>query len=132
MTVKTPTTMQQRYIDVFAGNHTEACRLAGYKNPERQGYVNSRLPHLQDAIRARENARKNSKDGIAKRNERQAFWSKMMRDEASAAGNRLKASELLGRSEGDFLDRVEQTGSQSVAITIISAIPEPEPNPEND
>jgi len=39
------------------------------------------------------------------RTERKKFWSDIM-DTAEKTGDRLKASELLGRSEADFTDKI--------------------------
>lgn len=39
------------------------------------------------------------------RDERKQFWSEMM-DTADRSSDRLKASELLGRSEADFTDKI--------------------------
>ena len=57
------------------------------------------------AIREREGARTGKL--IADREARQMFWTETMLDGGAAMRDRLKASELLGKSEGDFLDRVE-------------------------
>ena len=119
------TLFQQRYVDAFAGNHLAACRKAGYKNPEASAKKNSQMDYLQAAIQAREAANPQNQKAIASKQDRQKFWTDFMNDEQQAPSTRLKASELLGRSEADFLDRVQQTGSQSVLIRIISNIPEP-------
>jgi len=42
---------------------------------------------------------------IATRRERQVFWTQLMMDDLEKATDRLKASELLGRSETDFVER---------------------------
>ena len=57
------------------------------------------------AIKARQDTE--SRDRIATRQDRQRFWTDTMQDGALDMKDRLKASELLGKSEGDFLDRVE-------------------------
>ena len=56
---------------------------------------------VQQAILAR------NKDNklIADRRERQEFWSSVMRGE-KASKEQLQASELLGKSEADFMDKV--------------------------
>lgn len=126
------TAKQERYKNAFNGNHVEACRSAGYKNPAAAAKRNTQIPHLQDAIRRREEKRPETQKAIATREHRQKFWADMMQDQSEAAGNRLKASELLGRSNADFLDRVHQTGSQTVTIRIIASIPEPDALPEPD
>ena len=110
MSINKPLTpLQERYIRLFDGNHTEACRKAGYKNPVAAASRNASLPHLQQAIRARENNNHYRKKGIATRKERQKFWTDTMLDENEAVSNRLRASELLGKSEADFIERVEHS-----------------------
>ena len=46
---------------------------------------------------------------IATREERQSFWTSVIRDGDEDMRNRLKASELLGRSQTDFVERVDAT-----------------------
>ena len=46
---------------------------------------------------------------IADMKEIKEFWSNMLRNTESKDGDRLKASELLGKTYGAFLDRVENT-----------------------
>lgn len=47
--------------------------------------------------------------GIATRKERQEFWTTIMRDPGEELEVRLKASEMLAKSEGDFLVRIDAT-----------------------
>ncbi len=47
---------------------------------------------------------------VANREERQAFWTSILRDESRPMSERLRASELLARSEADFVTRVESKG----------------------
>lgn len=46
-------------------------------------------------------------ENIARVEERRAFWTNVMRDPKNAINARLKASELLGKSDGDFIDKKE-------------------------
>jgi hypothetical protein len=46
---------------------------------------------------------------IANRSERQQFWSKVVDDSDASMPDRLRASELLGRSEADFTDNIANT-----------------------
>lgn len=41
-------------------------------------------------------------DKIASAQERQEFWTEIMRSEGESVINRIKASELLGKVQGDF------------------------------
>jgi hypothetical protein len=42
-----------------------------------------------------------------------------MHNEQANMTDRIKASELLGKSEGDFLDRIEHTGQTQSIIQIV-------------
>jgi phage terminase small subunit len=77
------------------------------------------------------------KGHIATRKERQIFWTQMMMDEEEKASDRLKASELLGRSEVDFVEKKEVDFGNKLAVihTLevrlmleeITGVPLPEP-----
>lgn len=113
----------QRFIDLYEGNATDAARKAGYKNPRASGHENLTKPNILAAIKEREKER--MLEGILTREERQIFWSKVVKGEENdqvviGRGDdravvdikpklidRLKASELLGRSEADFTDNVK-------------------------
>ena len=51
------------------------------------------------------------KSTIMSREARQEFWTATIADTEHPIQARLKASELLGRSEGDFLERVESVST---------------------
>ena len=108
-----PSVKEQSTVDliarIFCGegnrNKTQTLVLAGYK----QGYANGRghvpvfgnvrvikaIAKLDDQTRA---------ESIANRQQRQEFWSRMMQN-AQHDPDKLRASELLGRSEADFIER---------------------------
>ena len=55
---------------------------------------------------------------IADRDERLRMWSEMARDNDLKPIDRLRASELLAKAEGDFIQRVETTGvTATVALS---------------
>lgn len=112
------TAKQQRFIEAYTGNATEAAKVAGYseKSAEKIGRDLLRNPTVAEAIRARESQA--IKPLIASRQKRQEFWSMTMQDTAEDMRNRLKASELLGKSEGDFLSKVETTGKDGQPLII--------------
>ena len=94
---------QLRFVQCYSGNASEAARMAGYKQP---GMVGNRLmkkDKIRAAIGKRELSR--TKADIKTREERQEFWSKMM-VEAKRDADRLKASELLGKSQADFTEKI--------------------------
>jgi len=98
------TIKQQRFIDFYDGNATEAALKAGYskKTAPFIGAENLKKPKIAQAIQNREQKR-NGKH-IATREERQLFWTEGMNDVTLDIKDRHKASELLGRSEADFTD----------------------------
>ena len=104
------TVKQQAFVEAYCGNATEAALQAGY-SPKTAAFIgaeNLKKPKINVAIKEREDKRLSPL--IAKREERQEFWTSMMRDKTRKDDIRLKASELLAKSEGDFLERRELTG----------------------
>lgn len=120
------TPKQQKFIDFYEGNATEAARKAGYKKPRASGHENLTKPNILAAIKNREKER--ILEGILSREERQIFWSRVIKGEETEQvvvgkgdercvedikpklSDRLKASELLGRSEADFTENIKHGG----------------------
>lgn len=118
------TPKQLKFIEVYSGNGTEAARLAGYSGDDNVLGVTAhdllKNPKIVEAIKARQN--KAVRPLIASREQRQEFWTETMRDVAAEMRDRLKASELLGKSEADFIDRHEHSGPDGKPIEL-SAVP---------
>lgn len=114
------TAKQRRFVEVYAGNGTEAARLAGYAGSDnvlaQVGRNNLRNPQIAQAIRERE--ARTLTPAIASRQERQAFWTDVMRNDDEQMFARLKAAELLAKSEGDFIEKHEVHGAGTLGITI--------------
>ena len=110
------TARQQAFVEAYAGNATAAALAAGYSERSARSQVQRLLTNddIQDAIKAREAQR--LAPTIATRQERQEFWTSVLRNEDEAMKDRLKAAELLGKSEGDFLERVEMDQTVSVNV----------------
>lgn len=108
---------QRRFIEAYDGNATAAAIAAGYspKTAPFIGAENLKKPKILESIKDRENKRIAST--ILTREERQAFWSDIIRNEDEKnIMAKLKASELLAKSEGDFLDRHELTGKDGAPL----------------
>ena len=101
------TPKQKRFIELYDGNATRAAIAAGYseKTAYRIGAELLQKTSVSEAIQLREKERLS--EAIASREERQIFWSDIMRNVEEKTADRLKASELLAKSNGDFLERVE-------------------------
>ena len=101
------TVKQQRFVEAYNGNATRAAIDAGYSPKWATKFGPNLIGKNREvaaAIREREEKRVNSL--ILSREERQIFWSNVVRDPDEDMKNRLKASELLGRSEADFMEKV--------------------------
>lgn len=110
------TARQQAFVEAYAGNATAAALAAGYseRSARSQGQRLLTNDDIKDAIKAREAQR--LAPTIATRQERQEFWTSVLRSKDEAMKDRLKAAELLGKSEGDFLERVEMDQTVSVNV----------------
>lgn len=120
---------QQRFVDVFDGNATAAARLAGYEGSDASLAVTaSRLLKradvkaalaLRNAKEVRGAAAKVVAGAIASRQARQEFWTKVMEDTGAEMKDRLKASELLGKSEADFTDKLADADGKPISFKFV-------------
>ena len=117
------TPKQIKFIAVYSGNATEAARLAGYKGNDdtlkQVGSENLAKHYIKAEIKKRMD--KTVKKLIATREERQTFWTEVMKKKAARMNDRLKASELLGKSEADFTDKHEVAGPAGGPVQIETA-----------
>ena len=97
-------------------NATRAAQAAGYSR--RTAYsIGQRLlknVEVSQAISSAMTERRNSL--IATREQRQQFWTQVMNDTDQDMKHRLRASELLGRSEADFTEKREITGEMPMTL----------------
>lgn len=104
-------------------NATRAAIKAGYS--KRTAYsIGQRLLKNVEIKQALDMAMNERKDNlIADRTARQKFWTAIMYDENEDTKHRLRASELLAKSEGDFTEKREikaDIGCTSLADLMIS------------
>ncbi|MBK9446194.1 MAG: terminase small subunit [Betaproteobacteria bacterium] len=99
-------------------NATQAAIRAGYskKTAGSQGFDLLKKPEIAAAV-AKGQAKQLDK-AIATRADRQKFWTEVMQGLAADSDmrDRLKASELLGKSEADFTEKLVHSG----AVYIVS------------
>ena len=98
---------QKKFVQAYMGNATEAAKIAGYSEKTARS-IGQRLltkDDIQKAIEQREQKQTNKL--IATREQRQEFWTKIMYSEEAEMKDRLKSSELLGKSQADFTDKLE-------------------------
>ncbi len=110
------TSKQEKFVEVYDGNGTEAARLAGYEGNDnvlaQAARDNLRNPQITQAIKARET--KQVSGAVATREERQRFWSEIMHNDEVEMRDRLRASELLGKSQADFTEKHEHSVDQKL------------------
>jgi len=111
------TLKQQIFVTEYianGGNGTKAAEKARYKgNPKQLGIIacqnlgklsiSSEIDRLQAPIIAERAQR------LQKRGERQAFWASIADNPEASTSDRLRASELLGKSYADFTDNISTT-----------------------
>jgi phage terminase small subunit len=99
---------QRRFVEYYTGvsqgSATDAARRAGYAHPDRQG------PRLLRNVVVAESVAEASAEvrsaAIATREERQEFLTAMMRgEEPGEPKDRIKATEILGKMQGDFIEK---------------------------
>ena len=107
---------QRAFVEAYCGNATEAAIAAGYsaKYAGRNADKLLKNTKVQEALKEREDKRLASL--IATRERRQRFWTEVMENPNEDMKERLKASELLAKSEGDFIERREITGPNGAPI----------------
>ena len=110
------TLKQRKFVEAYTDNATAAALAAGYspKTAYSQGQRLLKSVEIITAIKKRET--KALKPLIAAREERQKFWTQMMANPDAKDMDKLRASELLAKSEGDFLERREVTVSGHIDV----------------
>ena len=106
------TPKQQAFCEFYIsnGNASEAARLAGYskKTSQQIGAENLLKPVVQEYIKSLTQTIASVR--IATAIERQEFWTAIMRGQMPDVDSiQLKASEILGKAQGDFIQKVEVT-----------------------
>lgn len=92
---------------LISGNATDAAREAGY-SPRSARSIGQRLLTFDDVWEYLEQRNQEiSAANTAQMEEVRQFWTATMRDENMKPADRLKASELLAKTYGAFLERVE-------------------------
>ncbi len=92
---------------LISGNATDAAREAGY-SPRSARSIGQRLLTFDDVREYLEQRNQEiSAANTAQMEEVRQFWTATMRDENMKPADRLKASELLAKTYGAFLERLE-------------------------
>ena len=112
------TDKQQKFIDCYDGDTKKAAKTAKLSYDYARRLVTK--GHILKAIRYRiDNEIRPAM--IATRQQRQKFWSDVMNGDGHSMKDRLKASELLGKSEMDFPNKTEISGvgGEPIPVAIV-------------
>lgn len=106
------------------GNATEAARIAGYKGDTHQLQVMGSENLLKPVISAALAKRQEDDPLVAGREVRQRFWTRVMAGEEgdesrNPMGNRLRASELLAKTGGDFGPKGGKDDPNEMTVRVI-------------
>lgn len=127
---------QQAWLDFYCSvskmNATDAARRAGYKDPYKSGFENSKKLQKQISQRMQE-LQKKSGASIMSQQELAEFFSNVTMGKATekvvantgkvvevpvSMKDRIKTAELLGKSYGMFTDRKEVTGGLEINVGV--------------
>ena len=132
------TVLQQRFCKLYDGNGIETAKKAGYKG-NRSVLAGIARKNLQDPriVAIIQDQQKRDAEDIADREERQRFWTRVMRGRARETvytrngksvirapkmSDRLKAAELLGKCQCDFVERreiIDKTPVKKIQIELV-------------
>lgn len=112
---------QKKFVELYDGNATLTAKRAGYseKTAYAIGHENLKKPEIIQAIKTR--SEKEDMPQIASRQNRQAFWTRIMNDSSFTISARLKASELLAKSEADFSEKFNPNINEGLANKLLEA-----------
>lgn len=127
---------QQAWLDFYCSvskmNATDAARRAGYKDPYKSGFENSKKLQNQISQRMRE-LKEKSGASIMSQQDLAEFFSRVTMGEETekvvantgkvveipvSMKDRIKTAELLGRSYGMFTDKKEVSGSLEIDVGV--------------
>ena len=120
------TSRQRKFVDLYEGNATKAATLAGFSKKTAYSQGQRLLKNVEIIKALQERERKETGPLIADRIERQEFWTSVLRGKIGKVrkvkmNDRLKASELLGKSEADFTEKVSHQGLENLAEELKAA-----------
>lgn len=99
-------------------NGTKACRAAGYRGSDNVMAVQARrlLRKAHVVALLAERAKPASEARIASAESIRTFWTEMVNDQKADPKDRLKASELLGKTMGLFLEKRQIDGKLEINV----------------
>ncbi len=120
------TTRQRKFVALYEGNATKAAIKAGFSKKTAYSQGQRLLKNVEIIKALQEREKKEIGPLIADRIERQQFWTSVLRGKIGKVrkikmNDRLKASELLGKSEADFTEKIAHEGLENLAEELKAA-----------
>ena len=111
------TEKQKKFCNEYikTGNAELAAKIARYSA---RGNTTKLLQNTTIAKYIKERNKQLEKSTIADMSEVKEFWTNTLRDKELKPMDRLKASEMIAKTNGAFIDKLEVTGNTSVTIKI--------------
>ena len=111
------TVKQQKLIDCYEGDIKKAAKKAKIS----YGYARQLLTksNILEAIQNRQDTEIRPKT-IMTRQQRQQFWTDVANDEKVDMKDRLRASELLGKSEADFTENLSHKFLEGCGVMVVA------------
>jgi len=95
----------------------KACRMAGYDNPAKKA---QELLSRDDFYFAIEKSADPEADVVVKsQTARKRFWARIMNDPETSPKDKIRASELLAKASGDFVDQVKVNFSPASLLSAL-------------
>lgn len=106
------------FVQYYEGNGTDAARKAGYEGNDavlaQVASENLRKPDIHEAINTKQLGLLSPV--VADRATRMRFWTDVMNNTDLGLRDRLRASELLAKVDGDFIQKQEKIVTQSISL----------------
>ena len=106
------------YHYMASGNAEDAAIKAGYTKDTARANAWTLLKKDHIAALIAEKRKELWKEEIATVFEVQKFWTQTLRNENNELKDRIKASELLARSQGAFIEKIEHSGQIDIVVDI--------------
>lgn len=107
---------QKKFCEFYAkcGNATEAAIQAGYSEKSAGTNADKLLKNTNVSIYLEELSKNTRTEAILSIAQVKEFWCEVINAKEQEMPHRLKASELLVKASGGFLDKVEHSGEMKV------------------
>ena len=108
---------ERMFVRIYDGDLYDAGRKCGYTDKQAEGLMTRK--RIKDGIARKDtiiDPLNDDQDIIRRKAERMMFWMNSMQDNDVEMKDRLRASELSGKADGDFVERVQVEEHKEIVI----------------